>query len=56
MPRPTQERLAQVRAWLDDLKQLDRVACSETDWIMLKLSCSRLKAERLIAAAKDANA
>jgi hypothetical protein len=47
------ERVEFVRRQIAQFEALQRKDCSFTEWIMLKLSCSRLQAERLIAAAQQ---
>lgn len=48
--RRTDPRIDMVRRWLHDFAQLERRNCTRVEWIMLKLSCKPLVAERLIDA------
>lgn len=48
----TKDRAAMIRDWLRDFAALASKNTDEVGWIMLKLSCSRLKAARTIEQAK----
>ena len=55
MKRTRAEYVELTREFLRQFETLESRATDDVGWIALKLSCSRTRAERLIAAARAAN-
>jgi hypothetical protein len=53
MARITKERLDLAREFIDQWRGLERSGCDEIGWLMLKFSCSRGVAARLVAAVEQ---
>jgi len=52
MPRVTKQQLSLAQEFLRQFDRLERKACSEVEWLMLKLSCDEQRATELVRKAR----